>query len=216
MIAALPWSEACARNQGPILDVLRTAFADRQRVLEIGAGTGQHGVHFARQLPHLAWQPTDRREHLDGLVARIAAEGPPNLEAPLALDVLHQPWPPLAADAVFTANTLHIMSWAAVEALFAGLPEILAPDGLLAVYGPFSDQGRHTSDSNAAFDAMLRERDPDSGVRDFQMVNALAAAAGLRLVEDCAMPANNRLILWRRQATFTGSAAPRRSGEAAR
>jgi SAM-dependent methyltransferase len=216
VIAALPWSEACARNQGPILDVLRTAFADRQRVLEIGAGTGQHAVHFARHLPHLAWQPTDRLEHLDGLVARIAAEGPPNLETPVAFDVLRQPWPPFAADAVFTANTLHIMSWAAVEALFAGLREVLAPGGLLAIYGPFNDQGRHTSDSNATFDAMLRERDPDSGVRDFQVVNALAAVAGLRLVQDYAMPVNNRLILWCRQESFIGSPAPRRSEEAAR
>jgi SAM-dependent methyltransferase len=214
--AALPWSEACVRNQGPILDVLRTAFANRQRVLEIGAGTGQHGVHFARHLPHLTWQPTDRHEYLDGLLARVATEGPPNLAVPVALDVLRRPWPPFAADAVFTANTLHIMSWVAVEALFARLPEVLAPDGLLAIYGPFSDQGRHTSDSNATFDAMLRERDPESGVRDFQVVNALAAAAGLRLVEDCAMPANNRLILWHRQSTITGSAAPRRTGEAAR
>jgi trans-aconitate methyltransferase len=214
--AALPWSEACERNKGPILEVLRVAFADRRRVLEIGAGTGQHGVHFARRLPHLAWQPTDRGEHLDDLLARIAAEGPANLAAPVALDVLRRPWPPFAADAVFTANTLHIMSWAAVEALFAGLPEVLAADGLLAIYGPFSDEGRHTSDSNAAFDAMLRARDPDSGVRDCRAVDALAAAAGLRLVEDHAMPANNRLILWRRQEPFTGSAAPRRSGEAAR
>jgi SAM-dependent methyltransferase len=192
----LPFSEACDRNKGPILGVLREAFADRTRVIEIGAGTGQHAVHFARHLPHLAWQPTDRREYLEGLAARVAAEGPPNLSAPVELDVLCQPWPPLHGDAVFSANTLHIMSWPAVEALFAGLRRVLARDGVLAIYGPFKYGGRFTTASNAAFDAMLRERDPDSGVRDVEAVNALAKTLGLQLLADHAMPANNQLLVW--------------------
>jgi len=194
----LPYSEACERNKGPILEVLRKVFASSGRVVEIGAGTGQHAVHFARHLPHLAWQPTDCREYLPGLGARIAAEGPPNLGLPVELDVLRTPWPAVSGDAVFSANTLHIMSWPAVQALFAGLPRILEPGGTLAVYGPFRYGGRFTTESNAAFDRMLRERDPDSGVRDFEAVDALAVAAGLELQAGHAMPANNQLLVWTR------------------
>jgi SAM-dependent methyltransferase len=193
----LPFSEACERNRGPILEVLRTAFADRTRVVEIGAGTGQHAVHFARHLPHLAWQPTDQRDGLLGLAGRISAEAPPNVAAPLELDVLREPWPVVTGDAVFSANTLHIMSWPAVEALFAGLRRVLAADGVLAIYGPFKYGGGYTAASNATFDAMLRERDPGSGLRDFEAVNALAAAAGLELQADHAMPANHQLLVWR-------------------
>jgi SAM-dependent methyltransferase len=193
----LPFSDACERNKGPILGVLRAAFADRTRVVEIGAGTGQHAVHFARHLPHLRWQPTDRADCLPGLVARIAAEGPSNLSAAVELDVSQQPWPALRGDAVYSANTLHIMSWPAVEALFAGLPAILQAGGVLAIYGPFKYAGQFTTESNAAFDAMLRERDPASGLRDFEAVSALADAAGLALVADRAMPANNQLLIWR-------------------
>ena len=193
----LPFSDACERNKDPILDVLRTAFAGCTRVVEIGSGTGQHAVHFARHLPHLQWQPTDREENLSDLAARIAAEGPPNLASPVELDVLAGPWPAARGDAVFSANTLHIMSWAAVEALFAGLPRILATGGVLAIYGPFKYAGRFTTESNAAFDATLRERDPQSGLRDFEAVNELAEAAGLRLSADHAMPANNQLLVWR-------------------
>lgn len=193
----LPYSEACERNSGPILEVLREAFADRRRVVEIGAGTGQHAVHFARNLPHLTWQPTDRVEYLDGLAARIASEGPPNLATPIELDVLLEPWPAVTGDAVFSANTLHIMSWPAVEALFAGLPRILEPGGIVAIYGPFKYGGQCTTASNAAFDAMLRERDPESGLRDVEQVNALLAAVGLELQAEHAMPANNQLLVWR-------------------
>jgi SAM-dependent methyltransferase len=193
----LPFSDACERNKGPILDVLRTAFAGCTRVVEIGSGTGQHAVHFARLMPNLEWQPTDRAEHLPGLAARIAAEGPPNLAPPVELDVLAGPWPAVRGDAVFSANTLHIMSWAAVEALFAGMPRLLERGGVLAIYGPFRYGGRCTTDSNAAFDAMLRDRDPLSGLRDFEAVNALAEAAGLAFAADHAMPANNQLLVWR-------------------
>jgi SAM-dependent methyltransferase len=193
----LPFSDACERNKGPILDVLYTAFAGCTRVVEIGSGTGQHAVHFARHLPHLQWQPTDRAEHLPGLAARIAAEGPPNLASPVELDVLAEPWPAVRGDAVFSANTLHIMSWAGVEAFFSGLPRVLEHGGVLAIYGPFKYGGRFTTESNAAFDAMLRERDPQSGLRDFEAVNELAEAAGLTLSADHAMPANNQLLVWR-------------------
>ncbi len=194
----LAFSEACERNKNPILGCLRSAFAKCSSVLEIGAGTGQHAVHFARQLPHLVWQPTDRREYLAELAARIVAEGPPNLRRPLELDVGREPWPEIEADAVFSANTLHIMSWPEVEAVYRGVGRLLGPGGLLAVYGPFRYAGAFTTESNAAFDRSLRQRDPSSGIRDFEAVDALASDAGLRVVADHAMPANNQLLIWRR------------------
>jgi SAM-dependent methyltransferase len=193
----LPFSDACERNKGPILEVLRSAFAGCTRVVEIGSGTGQHAVHFARDLPHLQWQPTDRAEYLPDLAVRIAEEGPPNLSSPVELDVLAEPWPAVRGDAVFSANTLHIMSWVGVEAFFSRLPRVLERGGVLAIYGPFKYGGRFTTESNAAFDAMLRERDPQSGLRDFEAVDALAEAAGLKLETDHAMPANNQLLVWR-------------------
>jgi hypothetical protein len=143
------------------------------------------------------WQPTDRAEYLPDLAARIAAEGPPNLAPPVELDVLAEPWPAVRGDAVFSANTLHIMSWRAVEALFSGVPRLVEAGGVLAIYGPFKYGGRFTTASNAAFDAMLRERDPQSGLRDFEAVNALAEAVGLKLSADHAMPANNQLLVWK-------------------
>jgi len=193
----LPFSEACERNKAPILGVLREVFAGRTRVVEIGAGTGQHAVHFSRHLPQLAWQPTDRSEYLSGLAARIAAEGAPNLHPPLELDVLHADWPLLTADAVFSANTLHIMDWSMVEGFFRGVGRLLAGGGTLAVYGPFRYGGRFTSESNEAFDRMLRLRDAASGIRDFEAVDALAAEAGLDFQRDFTMPANNQLLVWR-------------------
>jgi len=196
--ALLPFSEACERNRAPILEVLREAFADRSHVVEIGAGTGQHAVHFARYLPHLSWQPTDRSEYLPGLAARIAAEGKPNLRPPLELDVLQPEWPPLDADAVFSANTLHIMGWPEVEAFIRGAGRLLSGGGMLAVYGPFRYRGTFTTQSNAEFDRMLRERDAASGIRDFEAVDRLAARAGLEFQRDVTMPANNQMLVWRR------------------
>ena len=192
----LPFSEACERNKGPILEVLRAAFAPCRAVLEIGAGTGQHAVHFASHLTHLAWQPTDRAEYLAGLAARVAAEGPGNLRAPFEFDVARPAPLPGTFDAIFSANTLHIMSWPEVEAFFAFAGRGLGPGGTLAVYGPFRYRGRFTTESNEHFDRALRERDPASGIRDFEAVDALAAAQGFVLTADYAMPANNQLIVW--------------------
>jgi cyclopropane fatty-acyl-phospholipid synthase-like methyltransferase len=195
----LPFSEAGERNKVPILEILSVELAGRARVVEIGSGTGQHAVHFARHLPAVVWQPTDRADYLPGLSARVAAEGTGNLRAPIELDVAWADWRCGMADAVFSANTLHIMSWPEVEAFFRGVGRILDPDGTLAVYGPFRYRGAYTSDSNAAFDCSLRERDHASGIRDFEAVHALAVAAGLDLHADHAMPANNQLIVWRRR-----------------
>jgi cyclopropane fatty-acyl-phospholipid synthase-like methyltransferase len=194
------FSEACERNKGPILGLLRDELARCTRVLEIGSGTGQHAVHFARHLRHLEWQPTDRAEYLPDLAARIAEEGTPNLLPPVALDMLQRQWPRVAADAVYSANTLHIMSWTEVEAFFSGVGKVLAAGGMLVVYGPFRYAGNFTSESNAAFDRSLRERDPASGIRDIEAVKRLAEAQSLVLTADHVMPANNQLLVWVRRA----------------
>jgi len=193
-----PFSEACERNQGPILEVLRQAFTGTRKVLEIGSGTGQHAVHIGRHLPDLIWQPSDRAEHLPGIRLWLEQAALPNLLAPLALDVNDDPWPATGADALFTANTLHIMSWDEVGTLFRKLGAYLPPDAVVAAYGPFNYGGRHSSESNARFDLMLRERDPLSGIRDFEAVDALARAQGFVLAADHAMPANNRTLVWAR------------------
>lgn len=191
------WSEACERNRSPILEVLRGTFVGASTVLEIGAGTGQHAVFFAQALPHLVWQPTDRPEYLPGIKAWRDDAGLPNLLAPLVLDVDAGPWPVEACDAVYSANTLHIMSWTSVQNLFRGAGRVLAPGGTLVIYGPFHYDGRPTAESNAQFDAHLRARDPLSGVREFEAVCALADAQGMTLVADHEMPANNRVLVWR-------------------
>jgi cyclopropane fatty-acyl-phospholipid synthase-like methyltransferase len=202
-----PHSAACERNRDPILEVLRDRFADRRHVLEIGSGTGQHAVHFAAALPRLTWQTSDLEANLSGIRAWIGESGLPNLPPPIALDVTGS-WPAARFDAVFTANTLHIMSWPQVQALFAALPGVLTPDAVLAVYGPFNYDGRFTSPSNAEFDEWLKRRSPLSGIREFAAVDELARSIGFMLVEDRQMPANNRALVWRLAAA---EAAMRRS-----
>ncbi|HET7845316.1 MAG TPA: DUF938 domain-containing protein [Xanthomonadales bacterium] len=194
-----PFSAASERNRDPILAVLRTHFADRRRVLEIGSGTGQHAVHFAAALPHLEWQASDRPDYLPGIRAWLAEAKLANTPAPLQLDV-NGAWPAAQFDAAFSANTLHIMAWPEVELAFAGLARVLADDAKLVVYGPFNVDGRFTSESNAAFDASLKAQAPHMGIRDRAAVVALAATHGLRLVADEAMPANNRCLVFRRSA----------------
>ncbi len=191
-----PFSEACERNKLPILLQLRTLFADARTVLEIGSGTGQHAVHFAAALPQLVWQASDVADNLPGIRLWIDEARLPNLPAPLELDV-DRPWPAGRYDAVYSANTLHIMGWPQVQALFAAVPQALRPLGLFSVYGPFNRGGTFSSDSNRSFDASLRAADPRRGLRDFEAVDALAQASGLRLLADVAMPANNRLLTWR-------------------
>jgi cyclopropane fatty-acyl-phospholipid synthase-like methyltransferase len=193
-------AEACERNKAPILAVLRTEFAASRSVLEIGSGTGQHAVYFAVHLPQLTWQPSEVAAGLPVLAKRVRLEGSPNLCPPIALDVRATPWPHAQADAIFTANTLHIMGWDAVADFFRGVGATLGPAGVLCVYGPFNYQGRYTSESNAQFDGWLKARDPHSAIRDFEAVNALATAQKLQLAADHAMPANNRTLVWRRPA----------------
>jgi SAM-dependent methyltransferase len=194
-----PFSEACERNREPILDLLKKYFSASSRVLEIGSGTGQHAAYFAPALPHLVWQPSDVAGNLPGIRQWVEEAAAPNLRAPIALDVDGH-WPDVVADAVFSANTCHIMSWPQVERMLAGVSRILPANGLFCLYGPFKYAGRHTADSNASFDAMLRGRDPASGVRDAEAVIAVAEREYLEKVADLAMPANNRLLVFRKQA----------------
>jgi hypothetical protein len=192
-----PHSIACERNREPILAVLRQHFADRREVLEIGSGTGQHAVHFAAALPHLTWQTSDVGENIPGMTAWLGEAALPNTPPPLELDVDDE-WHSAAFDAVFSANTLHIMSWPQVQRLFGHLCGVTAADAALAIYGPFNYEGRFTSPSNAAFDAALKERDAHMGIRDFEAVSTLAGTGGFELRVDAAMPANNRMLLFRR------------------
>ena len=201
MPVAKPWSESCEQNKAPILAVLQQVLGPKDKVLEVGSGTGQHALHFAAAMPGLSWQPSDRAENLAGIRAWLAEAGLVNVQVPLELDVL-DPWPDLRVQAVFSANTAHIMSWAAVEAMFRGVAGVLAEGegGRFCLYGPFSYHGRHTSPSNAQFDRMLRARDPLSGVRDIDDLNRLATANGLQADGDYEMPVNNRILVWSRRA----------------
>lgn len=198
MTSQKPFAPACERNQGPILDVLRRYFHDRRRVLEIASGTGQHAVFFAPAFPNATWQTSDVDENLPGIRMWLDEAALPNLPPPLTLDVTGA-WPQASFDAVFSANSLHIMPWSAVEQFFAGVGRVLEPGGVLAVYGPFNYNGAYTSESNREFDSWLKERSASSAIRDFEAVDRLANGIGCELVKDHAMPANNRVLVWRRR-----------------
>lgn len=199
----LPFSQACENNKAPILAELATIFTQSKQVLEIGSGSGQHGCYFARNLPHLTWQCSDLAINHQGINLRIDAEPVDNIRRPIVLD-LHAPWPltntaePLNFDGMFTANTLHIVSWPLVQNFFVGVGEHLANDGLLCIYGPFNYQGKFTSASNANFDLWLKDRDENSGIRHFEDIVNLAEKVGLALLADHEMPANNRLLVFKK------------------
>lgn len=193
-----PYAASCEENREPILAVLSGLLQDRQHVLEIGSGTGQHAVYFGEQFPQLIWQTSDQLEYHTGIKAWLQDAKLPNVVEPLLLDVRQAIWPDLTADAVFSANTLHIMSWEAVQTCFAGVGRLLLPSGLFIVYGPFNYAGQFTSASNARFDQWLKQRDPDSGIRNFEDLNVLAAKAGMELQADYTMPVNNRILVWRK------------------
>jgi hypothetical protein len=206
-MSSKPFSPSCERNRDPILAVLRTHFADRRRVLEIGSGTGQHAVHFAAEMPWLVWQCSDHASALPGIRAWLDEAALPNTPDPVPLQATTEPVPGFSPspsgryDAAFSANTLHIMGWPEVEAFFAGIAALVEAavdtEGgfALAIYGPFNVGGAYTSDSNREFDDLLKARDPRSGIRDLEAVDALARGAGLRLIDDIAMPANNRCLI---------------------
>ena len=189
-------SPSCERNKEPILAVLREILSVPGLVIEIGSGSGQHAVHFARGLPHVEWQPTDVADSLPGICAWRDEAGPANLHEPLALDLFSDRWPVAAVQAVVCINTIHIVSWEAVERLFIGAGRLLSPGGVMYVYGPYRYADRSLEPSNEEFDRWLKARDSASGIRLFEDVNRLAEMNGLILAGDRAMPANNRSIWW--------------------
>ena len=195
---ARPFSQSCENNKDPILAVLREELAGIDAVLEIASGTGQHARYFADQMPWLCWQTTDLAENLPAIEAWREGYTGDKMPAPLELDVRSDNWAVSLPGAIFTANSLHIMAWSAVEALFRQLAQLAPAGSLLCVYGPFNYGGQYTSDSNARFDIWLGQQHPDSAIRDFEAVNRLAEGAGYRLAADHTMPANNRLIVWRK------------------
>lgn len=191
-----PFSQACANNQQPILEVIQPLFAEVDEVLEIGSGTGQHAVYFGRAMPHLRWQCGDRSENHDGINGWLEWAQLPNVLAPLNLDI-NEPWLIESVPAIFCANVIHIIDASEVEKLFAAIGKHLRKPGIVCFYGPYNYNGKFTSESNARFDLWLKARDPRSGIRDFEWVDALAQNAGLTLQADHAMPANNRCLVWR-------------------
>ena len=191
-----PYAESCEQNRDPILSVIEPLLRDKTSLLEIGSGTGQHAVYFGKTMPHLNWYTSDRAENLPGIRMWLDEARLENVHPPFELDV-RQNWPDLKVDAMYSANTLHIMSWSEVMAFFTGIPSVLNPGGLLLIYGPFNYNHSYTSNSNAKFDVWLKARDPESGIRNFEDIHELALQAGLRLFEDYSMPANNRTICWK-------------------
>lgn len=199
--ASRPYAEYAARNSAPILEVLQREFAEARRVLEIGSGTGQHAVTFASALEHLHWQPSDLEDNHAGIVEWLEAAGLPNVAAPLVLDVRTAEVAASAYDAVFAANTAHIMGIDAVAAMFAVAGKVLASGGIFCLYGPFRRDGAFNTPSNAEFDVSLRARDPAMGIRDLEVLEDFSASQGLRRERIYAMPSNNLLVTWRKEAT---------------
>lgn len=196
------FSEACERNKAPILDVIKPYLQHSKEVLEIGSGTGQHAAYFAGAMPHLIWHTTDLRENHPSILAWIESSELPNLRKPRTLNVGQSIWPVNQIDAIFTANTCHIMSWERVRDMFEGANRVLKPGGHLLIYGPFNVNGEYTSESNKEFDASLKQRDPESGIRDYDDMNRVARHNGFSLIQRHEMPANNMLLAYQKSSAF--------------
>lgn len=196
-----PFSESCVQNREPILAVISSILSESGKLLEIGSGTGQHAVYFAPELPHIDWYTSDQAMYLPGISMWLEEADLRNIHGPIELDVSLSTWPDIRADAVFSANTVHIMHWPDVVAMLSGAGRCLVEGGDLILYGPFNYDSRYTSESNARFDALLRSRDPQSGIRDFEALNELAERNGMSLENDFSMPANNRILHWKKNPT---------------
>ncbi len=204
-----PFSAACERNKKPILKILREAFTAVRTVLEIGSGTGQHAVYFASALPFLSWQTSDLAVNHDGISTWINEASLNNLREPIFLDVGMDEWPLSAVDAVFTANTLHIMPWHSVQKMFQGVSNILEKNGILSVYGPFRYGGKHLSESNELFDQSIQIQYEGAGVRNYEDVVAVASEFQIKLMDEFEMPSNNRLLLFKKANPETKKGAYR-------
>ena len=192
-----PFAESCEQNKQVILQVLQQIFTAPGEVLEIGSGTGQHAVYFTEHLPHVVWQPSDCADQIPGMQLWFDEVTHQRIRSPLVLDVM-QTWPAYTFDYAFTANTLHIVSWPAVQSIFAGAGQVLKKGGLFAQYGPFNYGGQFTSESNARFDVWLKSRDPQSGIRNFEDLVWLAKQHNMVLHSDHEMPVNNRTLVWQK------------------
>jgi len=192
----LPFSAAAERNKDAILEKLQHILDGTEFILEVGSGTGQHAIHFANKLPDLTWQPTDLKERLTVTDAVLASANLNNIKKALSLDVRQYEWPNIAADVIYTSNTLHIMSWEVAQKLIIGAAQILPEEGLLIIYGPFNYEGEFTSESNKMFDGSLKKSNPEQGIRDFEGVEKIANMHNLDLQDDFTMPANNRLLVF--------------------
>jgi len=194
----LPVAEACLRNQRPILDVLGRYLPSQAYVLEVGSGTGQHAAYMTSNLPGIRWQPTELRDNLPGIRAWRKQSKNEGFLEPLELDVQQDIWPARDADAVFSANVVHFVSWPEVEKMFRGISRVLKSGGLLLLYGPYNYDGQFTSQGNIELDEWLRSRNPDSGIKDFEQVLLLARQFHLYLRADEEMPANNRTLVFQK------------------
>lgn len=207
-----PFVPAAENNKHAILKVITPWLTAARELIEVGAGSGQHAVHFAAALPHLRWQASELPQLLDGVTAWTSEAALPNLPSPCVLDVTAGAWPAGCWDALYTANTLHYMAWTAVAALMTQAARRLPVAAPLLIYGPFNRDGRHTSPGNARLDAWLRSQNPEYALRDRAAVIALAAHAGFVLCQDHGMPANNHLLAFRRAALDTRGAGPSERG----
>jgi len=193
-----PFAESCAQNQQVILDVLKTLLTESGTVLEIGSGTGQHAVFFTENLPHLDWQPSDLQDQHAGMKMWLDEVEHDRIKQPLEINVDVGPWPVEDMDYVYTANTTHIISSPQAESMLKHVADCLKPGGLFLQYGPFNYNGNYTSESNARFDVWLKQRDPNSCIKHFETIQELAEKNGMRLLKDFEMPANNRILVWRK------------------
>lgn len=193
----IPFSQACENNKTPILKILKESFSQCHEVLEVGSGTGQHAVHFAKELNYLTWQTSNLIENHQGINLWIDKNEFDNLKRPLTLD-FSKDWPVETVDGIFTANTLHIVSWPLVELFFKGVGRHLAHNGILCIYGPFKYNDEYTSPSNAQFDLWLKNIESSRGIRDSESIITLAKKEGLLLINDFDMPANNQLLVFKK------------------
>ena len=191
-----PYSESCDQNRDPIFEVIQPLLKASKKVLEVGSGTGQHAMYFAKKMPHLIWQTSDQQSYHEGIKLWLADAQLDNTPTPIALNVSSDTWPDEQFDVVFSANAVHIMGWDNVIDFFANAPKLLSSGGLFILYGPFNYNQQYTSESNARFDIWLKQRDPQSGIRDFEALDKLANNAGMKIKEDYALPANNRILVW--------------------
>jgi len=189
-----PYSESCDQNKEAILSVISPILSTVSSVLEVGSGTGQHAIHFAKKMPHLSWHTSDRQDYISGIECWLNEAKVENVIAPVVLNVNHSIWPEQKVDAVFTANSVHIMNQDEVTLLIEGSAAALTLKGCFLIYGPFNYDGNYTSESNERFDQWLKDRDGRSGIKDFEEISRLALANGLSLKKDYEMPANNRIL----------------------